>query len=81
MYKENKTQTEIVKSIGVSKSTICRELKRNMRPHGSAYNYKEAHLVSQPVICGTHASRHRTDTSRYLTISVWNIEKEGDDRQ
>lgn len=47
MYKENKTQTEIAKSIGVSKSTICRELKRNMRPHGSAYNYKEAHLVSQ----------------------------------
>lgn len=34
-----------------------------------------------PVICGTHASRHRTDTSRYLTISVWNIERQGNDRQ
>lgn len=47
MYKENKTQTEIAKSIGVSKSTICRELKRNMRPHGKVYNCSEAHLVSQ----------------------------------
>lgn len=47
MYKENKTQTEMAKAIGVSRSTICRELKRNMRPHGKVYNYQEAHLVSQ----------------------------------
>ena len=47
MYKENKTQTEIAKSIGVSKSTVCRELARNMRPNGRVYNYHEAHLVSQ----------------------------------
>lgn len=47
MYKEGKTQTEIAKVIVVSKSTICRELKRNMRPHGKVYNYKEAQLVSQ----------------------------------
>lgn len=47
MYKENKTQTEMAKAIGVSKSTICRELKRNTRPHGKVYNHEEAHLVSQ----------------------------------
>ncbi|MCQ2260917.1 MAG: helix-turn-helix domain-containing protein [Bacteroidales bacterium] len=43
MYKENKTQTEMAKAIGVSKSTICRELKRNTRPHGKVYNHEEAH--------------------------------------
>ena len=47
MYKEGKNQTEIAKAISVNKSTICRELKRNMRPHGKVYNYQEAHLVSQ----------------------------------
>lgn len=47
MYKEKSSQTEIAKAISVSKSTVCRELKRNMRPHGKVYNYKEAQLVSQ----------------------------------
>lgn len=47
MYKEKKSQTDIANAIGVSKSTVCRELKRNMRPHGKVYNHQEAHLVSQ----------------------------------
>ena len=47
MRKEGKSQTEIAKAISVDKSTVCRELKRNSRPHGRQYDYREAHLVSQ----------------------------------
>ena len=46
MSKENSTQKSIAKAIGVSKSTISRELKRNRLP-GEQYDFETAKRLSE----------------------------------
>lgn len=57
---QGKNQTEIAAIIGVNKSTICREIKRNSTPKG--YDYKRADLLAQ--------ERHKHRRSYKLTLPI-----------
>ena len=46
MYKQGETITSIAKTIGVSKSTVSREIKRNKTEKRGVYNYQTAQMYA-----------------------------------
>ncbi len=61
LNKRGETQTKIAETIGVHKSTVCRELKRNKGKRG--YRYKQAHRFA--------LKRRKNKANKRITEEDW----------
>lgn len=64
LLRQKKSRKEIVQTIGVSQSTLCRELKRNSGQRG--YHYQQAQVKATD-------RQHRLQNYRNLTIEIRNF--------
>lgn len=67
LLQQKKSRKEIAKTIGVSESTLCRELKRNSGQRG--YHYKQAQVKATD-------RQRRLQNYRNLTIEIRNVIRE-----
>ena len=67
--KENKSKSEIARLIGVSKSTVCREIKRNSNSNGR-YALNDAEMFARMSSARSHRPRKMTDEMKSEIIKL-----------